>query len=406
MTDASRHAGTGYTSFIASRGVALFAERALEFLLPVFIYLKTGQVTLSGLALAIEWSPRVLSLPVTGALVDSFAVRPQLIALDVVRATLAASLPLLSSVYALMAAGGLLSLCNGYAMLLGETVLARVVHSGAMAGAQAQMQIAAQLSQTVGPVLAGFALPRLGFAGSCAIIGGTLLTGAVSVGVVTAGMPAVRVPGKRLSLSTVPGNLAAGVRAVTRRPALVRLILITTFVNLVGGLVLASLPALVTHQLGGNATSLGAIMGVASLTSLTCAVLATRLVRRVRLALLAGTAGVFLVGSAFWMAGATTLLALAAAFAVWSAALTVFVVWMRTRRLHLLGGESVGSGLGVFVAAILFATPVSGAILAVFGGHFSPQQILFALTAIGTVGGSVLLLLDHRANRPVRAEVA
>jgi Major Facilitator Superfamily len=405
LIDVRRHVAPGYTSIIASRGVTLFAERALEFLLPVVIYLKTGQVTLSGLALAIEWSPRVLSLPVTGALVDSFAVRRQLLCIDLVRVAAAVSLPLLGSVYALMVAGGLLSLCNGYAMLLGETALARVVAGPAMPGAQAQMQIAAQLSQTIGPVLAGLALPRIGFAPSCLALGALMLTGAVSTATATAALPALRAAGTWVSLSTVPSNLLAGLRAVTGKPALVRLILLTAFVNLVAGLALASLPALVTDRFGGSATAVGTVLGVASLASVVCAVAATYLVRRVRLTHIAGTAGICLAGSAYWMAGARSLLGFAAAFAVWSAAVTVFVIWMRTRRLHLLGRESVGSGLGVFVAAILFATPLSGAILAVFGGVFTPQQILFALAVVATAGAAILLALDLRAGRRVRQEV-
>jgi hypothetical protein len=406
MTDLSRHAGPGYTAVIASRGVTLFADRAASFLIPVFIFLKTGDVTLSGLALAIEWAPRVLSLPITGAFVESFVIRRQLVVLDVVRAVLAASLPLLSSVYALMVAGGLLSLLNGYAMLLGETTLARVVAPPGMPAAQARMQIAAQLAQTVGPVLAGFALPHLGFALTAVAIGGLFLIGAVSIWAATAPLAALRKPAAPVSLSTVPGNLAAGIRAVTSRPALVRLLFLTTLVNLVGGLALASLPALVTDHFGASATAVGTIMGAASLASLVCALAVTYGLRRSTLAVPIAVAGIGLLGSAYWMAGADSLLGFAAAFTLWSAAVTVFMIWMRTRRLQLLGGESVGAALGVFVAAIVAATPLAGAILAVFGNRFAPQRILFALAVIGMVGSAVLLAVDRRAGQRTRQEVS
>jgi predicted MFS family arabinose efflux permease len=371
----------------------------LEFALPVFIYLKTGDVTMSGLALAIEWAPRVLSLPAAGALVESFTIRRQLINIDLVRAGLAMSLPLLHSPYALMVAGGVLSLCNGYAMLLAETALARAVPAATMPAAQGRMQVAAQLSQTVGPFLAGLALPRLGFGATCLAIGSLFVVGAVSIGVVTAAMPVLRAAGTRTSLRNVPGNLLAGVRAVVRRPALVRLILLTALVNLVGGLALAALPALVTHDFRAGTTAVGVVLGAASLASVVSAVAATFVLRRTPLRRIAAGAGVCLAGAAFWMAGADHLLGFAAAFALWSAAVTVFVIWMRTRRLELLGGESVGSALGVFVAAILFATPLSGGILAVLGDRLTPQQLLFALAVLATVGGVILLAIDRRAAR-------
>lgn len=397
---------TPVTAIVASRGLTLLADRMASFVIPMLIYLETGNVSLSGLALAIEWAPRVISLPFTGVLVDALTVRRQLIGVDVIRALMILSLALYDSVPVLMVGGGLLSLCNGYAMLLGETTLARVVEPRAMPSAQARMQTAVQLSQTVAPVLGGAALALFGFGLSSVAICVLFLAGGGWISVLTARLPAVAVRGGRLATAALAGDLAAGLRAVFTRPALVRLILLTTFVNLIGGLALASLPALVTDEFGGTAATAGTVLGVASLASLGCAIMSTYLVRRVRLEVLAMMAGACLLGSAYAMAGAGGLTGFAAGFAVWSASVTVFMIWMRTRRLALLGGGAVGVALGVFIAAILAATPLSGVILAALGGQFSPQQLLFALTVMGMIGGATILTWEVRASRRPGQEVA
>ncbi len=58
--------------FMAGRFLSALGDQFLLFAAPLIVYQATGSVAKSGLAFLIEWTPRILFLPVAGFFADRF----------------------------------------------------------------------------------------------------------------------------------------------------------------------------------------------------------------------------------------------------------------------------------------------------------------------------------------------
>lgn len=385
--------------FVASRFVTLLADHVVMFLVPVVLYLRTRSVAFSGAAFFLEWLPRVVSLPVAGAIVDARPLRRQLTVVDGGRALLAIALLAVGPPVALALLGGVLSVLNGYAMLLGEAVLARSALGPSMAAAQGRMQVAVQLAQVLGPALGAVAFQAWGFGPACVVGGALFAGGAVTTRVLTG---ALHVDGvaRPLNLTAIRRRIASGLSLTFGLAAVRRLAALTFAINLVSGLALAMVPAVVTDVFDEGTGWVGVTMSAASAASLAAAAATTAAARRGRLEDLTRVAGAVMLVAAFAMVGAPTMASFAIAYAAWMAGLTVYVVWMRTRRLTLLPKDCAGAALGVFVAVILAAVPISGLELSLLGDAVGPRSLLLGTVVACLVAAAVFVWRTEPA-RPV-----
>src|SRR5438309_11999987 len=80
-----RHARRGVRRYYLLRSVGWLANQLLQFAVPVLMYRTTGSVAWSGVALFVEWTPRLVALPLAGSLVDRVHIRRVYLASDVLR---------------------------------------------------------------------------------------------------------------------------------------------------------------------------------------------------------------------------------------------------------------------------------------------------------------------------------
>lgn len=387
---------------IAARFLGLLADQMSTYLIPVVIYATTGSVGLSGLAFAVQWLPRVVALPVLGVLVDRFPIGRQFLVNDLARAGVLLVVAVVAEPVSLMAASAVMTLLNGHAVIATETVLTRCVPSRLMPDAQARVQVAQQLSFTAGPALGGALLVWPGLSGGVVLISGVLVVAAVAT---SAALRSLEV--RRGAVTGSPlRNLVDGARVVLGSKPLLSLVSLTIVVNLVAGLALGALPVIVVGDFDAAPSMTGLVAGAASVMSLVAALLTKRLLRRTSIGTVVAGAGAALVASGPAMALAPNLAVFTAAYVLWTAGVTVFTIWLRTRRLDHLPPDAVGGALGFFVAAVLAATPIAGVLLAVFGTASGAQHLMLIMCGVSAVLAVPAVLSWIRSTRARRDDLA
>ncbi len=74
--------------FVAGRFFASIADQFLMCAAPLLVYKQTGNIAVSGLVYAAEWTPRILYYPFAGLLSDKIQAKKLYLLTDGVRATL------------------------------------------------------------------------------------------------------------------------------------------------------------------------------------------------------------------------------------------------------------------------------------------------------------------------------
>lgn len=370
------------TAFIAARGTAILGDQLVTFFVPVAVFAATRSVSISGLAFLIQWLPRIISMPLSGVLVDRFPQRRQLVVVDAVRAVVLLIAALSGSVPVMVIASGVATLCNGHSTVAVETLLGREVRQDQYTRMQSRFQAVQQLMTILGPTLGGLLLligsPWIGL--TC--IAGVFLLAAIwtGLGFRTMGVQTFTVPGEPFSQ-----QLRTGFTTVRRLPAVVLLIGITIAVNLTGSFALAALPSILIGSLDQPESIVAIVSAGATILSLIAALIAGKITRTRKVEILVPLMAILLIASAATMPFASELALMAVAYAFWSAGVTVFAIWMRTWRVRLIPSERLGAALGVFSSLILVTAPIAGVVLSAAGPAIGPQPSLGLLSIISAV---------------------
>src|SRR5262245_25941089 len=91
--------------FMVTRFCTLFADQLIMAAVPLLIYGQTGSIAWSGLAYAVEWLPRVVTMPFMGSLVDSLKPRRQFLTSDASRLIIVTGMAFVSSPVLIMLGG-------------------------------------------------------------------------------------------------------------------------------------------------------------------------------------------------------------------------------------------------------------------------------------------------------------
>lgn len=382
---------------VVARFPGFFADALSTFAIPVVVYALTRSASLSGLALTVQWLPRIVLMPIIGVFVDSFDARRQLVVVDLMRGALCLVLAGTVDVVALIVVACLLMLLDSHATIASESILATRVPAEAVPAAQSGLQIQTQVSRTAGPAAAGLLLAGVGPQAAFLITAMIFMLGGWATARVLApraggssaepstGQVGVPTPPPRRSWSAVRSGLALGARVCLGSAPLRELLAYALVMNFVGGTLLAVLPPLAIGHFHTSQSGLGIILAVASGGSIAASALVGVLLRR-RPGLPVQAGFLLVLGTgAIGLCLASSIVVFGAAYGLWSAGISVFNVWLRTRRMALIPPEHMGRTLGIFVAAMLAAVPAGGLVLALFGSVASPQTILRVVTLCSAV---------------------
>ncbi|MET8577309.1 MFS transporter [Streptomyces sp. NPDC005012] len=375
--------------------------------IPLLVLATTGSATLTGLAFALEWIPRLAAFPVAGALVDRYGTARifQAACLTRTAVILTAAVALTTVEPHTVAATTAVMLLAAATGVLTEVSYVAVETSGNAASREPgrrahQVQSVLlgidQVATLAGPVLAGLLLEHAGPQAMLGTLAGFSLL-AAALGPRQETREETNAAGGRRQ------GLRAGWATLRSLPALAWLVGGLVVSNTAVGLLQAAVPVLVVTELGHSSADAGAIWSVAAATSLLAVTVCRRGIDRWGL----WPAG---AASAVLAATATATLAIATAdtyrgylllIAVLMAGEGGLTVVLRTLRAHLIPSETFASTLAVTILLLLIPFPLAGLVVAAVPPADLPHAV--AVTAVLQTIGLAVTFARLRTLRAVPA---
>jgi len=241
-------------AFFSSLFLSRLADQILLFLVPLVVFQTTQSVAWSGMAFFVETLPRFLSFPVCGALCDRIAPLRLLRASQTLRATVCAggavASALTGGVVWLVLLSAVCGVLTTQGLMAREVMLPQIFRGDRMDKVLARAQIADQLGMVLGPLMAALAIHWWSWEWAVAATAMLFL----------AADRAMQVWRSNSSVQLTDPLNAHGTHwlqpyrtalaHVLRLPGLAPLVVLTSGVNLVVGVTLATTAAIVTDALG------------------------------------------------------------------------------------------------------------------------------------------------------------
>jgi MFS family permease len=267
--------------------------------LPWFVLVTTGSTSKMGLVFAAELAPMVVFGIPFSTLVYRFGPRRWMVAMDTIRAPLAAIIPLLHEVgglsfpVVLLVAALLGTFTCGY-MPAQRTILPAVVGEDEQRLAQANglVEGTTNLTSLLGPALGGVLIVWMGAANVMWLDAGSFALSALIIG-------SLRIAHEPQSQTERQGMLA-GLRYLRTDLFLTRVSLSSLLFGFAFPMLAASFPVLAYEQYDRNARVAGLLFAVIGAGQVVGSLLTYRLVTRVRPMLLASGAALF-TGPPLWL---------------------------------------------------------------------------------------------------------
>jgi MFS family permease len=391
--------GRDFWWYLTGHAVSSWGSTFTMFAIPLMVYRLTGSAQALGTAIAVSFAPYLLFGLVLGAVVDRVDRKALMVRLEVARAALLLTAPLLDL-------AGVLGVGTLYALSFVLTtmriafeagrfaVVANLVEPDDLVSANGKLEAVSAAARVLGPILAGGVV-------AVAPIVACLVLDAVSYLVSAATLLAVRrpfnaAPPERRHPRGIARDIREGLGYVVRHPVLRTISLMMVLANLVDAATLALLVVLAKENLGASGTELAWLYTAGAAGVFALATLASRLRAKLSFAQVAVGAqlGTGLLTVAFGL-NRSYLAALALWAAICGLGATINIAATSLRQLMV---PDRLRGRVMTVAAVLAwsAVPVG----AVSGGMLAER---FGPTAVCLVAGVTAFLIGIAfLNSPLR----
>lgn len=388
-----------HLAFFSSLFLSRLADQVLLFLVPLVVFQTTQSAAWSGVAFLVETLPRFLSFPICGALCDRLSPLRLLRTSQMLRALVclggAGVSALTGGVVWLVVLSAVCGVLTTQGLMAREVMLPQVFRNERMAKVLAHAQIADQLGMVLGPMLAVLALQWWHWEWVVAATAALFLAadGAMHLWCTASAVQLTEPPPVHHALRSMhwlQPYKTAWVH-VLRLPGLAPLIVLTSGVNLVIGVTLATSAAMVTGQLHQSASTY-ALLQTAGAVATVVILLA---IARTSIAL--RTLGLLSYVCIFVGALATALSqglwVYAIGFLVVVGFDKMFSVYIRVRRQAVIPAADLGKTTGLIVLLNNLSQPAAGLLVGLFAGRADTQSVILALTlGMGLLGGVALAL--------------
>jgi MFS family permease len=378
-----------FLGFMAGRLLAAFGDQMLMFAIPLLVYKTTGSATKSGLAFAIEWTPRLLSLPLAGSVADRLGGVRLFMRSDLVRALACLTaflflqcVPGIEPFYVLAALAALAAFFFAQSFVALEALVPKMVANDKVPNAQAMLQMCDEASYFIGPLAAGVIVLWLPCHALIVLAGLFFALSSSTIALVGFHIKSIAPVGTEVC--SLGRDIAHGVTIVLREKSLVILVLLSILINAAIGTSLALNPIISTGVFGVSDQLYGSVNSSVGLVAIICLVLIPWLRQRFSLlALCLGSLTIMCTGGAvaatapqFWL--------FVLGMAMMIGGVNVFNVYMRSERARLIPSQDLGKAIGVMGLLALVSLPVSGLLVAYCSESLGPQRLLLIVYA--TVG--------------------
>lgn len=368
--------------------------------MPLLVLTITSSASLTGLAFALEWTPRIAAFVLAGNVVDRRGAAIVCFLASLGRATVVAVsavaliiLPRGSTETALiLVLAAVTGTLSQFGFVANEAVGAVVTRRGAVRphGIQAVLVGIDQTATVVGPLLAGFLL----LAGPGWMLG---CLSAVSLVAAVLGLQTPPTPLRAASTNGAGqlGGLRKGMRTLLQLPALGWLVAGLTCSNLALGLLQSASPVIVVETFHRSSASVGTMWSaaaVATLLAITCCRLALSRLDLWAVGVVSATlasAACLAVPQAPSYASYTILVAI---FMAGDGGLTVV---LRTVRSVVIPSTALGATLSLTMLILLLPFPAAGVLVAIT----PPAHLGRVLMACAVVQAVALLVTFTRLRK-------
>ncbi|WP_228040604.1 MFS transporter [Streptomyces chromofuscus] len=361
------------------RGADAAAFAMTTYGIPLLVLATTGSATLTGLAFALEWIPRIGAFTVAGTVVDRYCTARIFRAACLARAlvVLAAAVVLMGldartpaatvTVMLLAASTGVLT---EFSFVAAETAGSEASRKAGPRAHRVQSVLLGidQTATLAGPALSGLLLEH----GGSAVMLGAL----ASLSLLAAALgPRVRTA--PLGVATGKRGLRAGWATLRSLPALAWLVGGLVVSNGAMALLQAAVPVVVVTELDHSSADAGLIWSAAAVASLLAITASRSAIDRWGLWPVGAVAAAVAATATFAVAQADTYRGYLLLIAVVMAGEGSLTVVFRTLRSRLIPPDVFGSTLAVTVLVLLLPFPAAGLLVAAV----PPAQLGHAITA-------------------------
>lgn len=380
---------TDHLAFFSSLFLSRLADQVLLFLVPLVVFQATQSAAWSGMAFFVETLPRFLSFPICGALCDCMAPLRLLRTSQMLRALVclggALASALTGSVVWLVVLSAVCGVLTTQGLMAREVMLPQVFRNDRMEKVLAHAQIADQLGMVLGPLLAALALEWWHWEWVVAATAALFLAADAAIALWhRASTVQLDPPAAPQSLHWMEPYQTA-LRHIVRLPGLAPLIVLTSGVNLVIGVTMATSAAMVTGLLHRSTQDYALLQTAGAVVTVLILLVIARLALPLRALGLWSYASIL-----------TGALLTAASASPWVYALgflavvgfdKMFSVYIRVRRQTVIPAADLGKTTGMVVLLNNLSQPVAGLLVGLFAGRADVRLVILALTlCMGALG--------------------
>ncbi|MCX2969436.1 MULTISPECIES: MFS transporter [Streptomyces] len=347
--------------------------------IPLLVLATTGSATLTGLAFALEWLPRLGAFTVAGTMVDRCGTAVVFRTACVIRTlvVLAAALLLTmlesgasAATVTVMALAAITGVVTEFSYVAAETVGGEASRTAGARAHRVQSVLLGidQTAMLAGPLVSGLLLEH----GGPAVMLGTLAGFSLLAAVL-----GTRSRTDPLGTAPTQGGLRTGWATLRSLPALAWLVGGLVVSNCAIGLLQAAMPVIVISELGHSSSDAGLIWSAAAAASLLAITAARRAIDRWGLWPVGAVAAAVAAVATLAVTQADTYRGYLLLIAVLMAGEGGLTVVLRTLRSHLIPPDVFGSTLSLTILLLLLPFPAAGLLVAAV----PPAQLGHAITA-------------------------
>ncbi|KAB8028518.1 MFS transporter [Fluviispira multicolorata] len=367
-------------------------DQALVYGIPILVFQLTGSMSASGLAFAIEWIPRLIAMPLSGAAADIFGPRRLLLSSDIFRfivtfiAGIILFFPITShSTIALIFGilGGAVGFFHEMAFVSFESLAPRLVTMHDLPKLHTVLQGLDLGTQIIAPGLAALLLINFNSSAFIFTLSGIFLCGFLfsskSKLIKNISLDDIKNIDLKILHKQTKKQILEGVFFVLKSKNILALIAISITMNFSLGIVLSGSAGYLKEGLGSSAQMAGVLGTASGILGLFSFVIIPLYLSKYSLFSL-GTLGVLL----FFICNVS----LAVFHNVWIYGLLYaglflsdgfYTVFMRTMRVSFIPKEVFSSAIGIILLLNFIFMPISGFSLALLGG--SPESYRYLIIA-------------------------
>lgn len=378
--------------YLTSRGMGWIADYLIIIGTPMVCYQATSDVKWSGLSLVFIWVPRIISLLISGHIVDNYSIRNILVYSDLIRTALALACSITVivdsrfTVFAILTfaivSGFLFEIC----FIGGEKLGSALAPRNTQPFIQSFLTALEQISIISAPAIVGLLLLTQYTWIFATFFACYFLSSLVNIKL------SIDIQSKKQeSPSSAYKSLTVGLRQIYRDPVLLIIASLALSINFLLSLLNGGGVKLLNSISGGSVSDYGFINSTASIVCVFCLLISPLAVSRIGLWKF-GTCVALLAPITFFLLP-LSISTVAFAFSITSFLCmdSLFSVFIRTVRANRIPSEVYGSTVALFSLIVIVPMPLAGLTLSLTAPIFSTSSLFMASSVIVLV--IIVLLL-------------